>query len=193
MARYKPVDSHLSKLLPVKFSEQILPGTFEYALNWLVDHEMDLSVFDGRYRNDEVGASAYHPAVLLKVVLLGYARGLTSSRDIERACRENVVFMALSGDTQPHFTTIASFVAKLPAEITSVFRDVLLICDEQGLIGKAQLHARAKGNHVAGKIVVALLATISIGDDIRTKQLSDQRAQGLGRGIFDPRCANGIQ
>jgi hypothetical protein len=44
--------------------------------------------------------------------------------------------MALSGDTQPHFTTIAAFVAKLPGEITSVFRDVLLICDQQGLIGK---------------------------------------------------------
>ena len=136
MARYKPVDQHLSKLLPVKFSEQIIPGTFEYALNWLVDHQIDLSVFDARYRNDEVGASAYDPAVLLKVVLMGYARGLTSSRDIERACRENVVFMALTGDTQPHFTTIASFVAKMPAEITSVFRDVLLVCDEQGLIGK---------------------------------------------------------
>lgn len=136
MARYKPVDSHLSKLLPVKFSEQILPGTFEYALNWLVDHEIDLSVFDARYRNDEVGAAAYHPGVLLKVVLLGYARGLTSSRSIERACRENIVFMALSGDSAPHFTTIASFVARLPAEITSVFRDVLLVCDEQGLIGK---------------------------------------------------------
>ncbi len=136
MARYKPVDPHLSKMLPVTFAEQIIPGTFEYALNWLVDHQIDLSVFDARYRNDEAGASAYHPSVLLKVVLLGYARGLTSSRDIERACRENVVFMALSGDTQPHFTTIAAFVAKLPAEITSVFRDVLLICDEQGLIGK---------------------------------------------------------
>jgi len=75
MARYKPVDPHLSKLLPVRFSEQILPGTFEYALNWLVDHEIDLSVFDARYRNDETGASAYHPGVLLKVVLLGYCTG----------------------------------------------------------------------------------------------------------------------
>lgn len=136
MARYKPVDRHLSKLLPVKFSEQIIPGTFEYALNWLVDHQIDMSVFDARYRNDETGASAYDPAVLLKIVLLGYARGLTSSRNIERACRENVVFMAMSGDTQPRFTTIASFVARMPAEITAVFRDVLLVCDEQGLIGK---------------------------------------------------------
>jgi len=65
MARHKPVDPHLSKLLPVRFSEQILPGTFECALNWLVDHEIDLSVFDARYRNDETGALAYHPGVPL--------------------------------------------------------------------------------------------------------------------------------
>lgn len=136
MARYKPVDRHLSKLLPVNFAEQIVPGSFEYAVNWLVDHELDLSVFDARYRNDETGAAAYDPAVMLKIVLVGYARGLTSSRAIERACRENVVFMALSSDTQPHFTTIAAFVAKMPTEITAVFRDVLLVCDEQGLIGK---------------------------------------------------------
>lgn len=136
MARYRPVDRHLSKLLAVRFSEQIVPGTFEYAVNWLVDEKIDLSVFDARYRNDETGAPAFDPAVLLKVVLLGYARGLTSSRAIERACRENVVFMALSGDSQPHFTTIAAFIAKMPVEITAVFRDVLLVCDESGLIGK---------------------------------------------------------
>lgn len=136
MARYKPVDPHLSKMLPVRFADQIVPGTFEYAVHWLVDHEIDLSVFDARYRNDQTGATAYHPSVLLKVVLLGYARGLVSSRAIERACRENVVFMALSGDSAPHFTTIASFVSKLSSEITAVFRDVLLVCDEQGLIGK---------------------------------------------------------
>lgn len=136
MARYKPRDAHLSKLLPVRFSEQILPGSFEHALNWLIDHEIDLSVFDARFKNDETGASAYEPGVLLKIVLYAYSRGIISSRAIERACRENVVFMALSGDTQPHFTTLAHFVSSLSAEITAVFRDVLLVCDEQGLIGR---------------------------------------------------------
>jgi hypothetical protein len=67
MARYKPVDRHLSKLLPVTFSEQIVPGTFEYAVNWLVDHKIDMRVFDGRYRNDDTGAPAFDPAVLLKI------------------------------------------------------------------------------------------------------------------------------
>jgi hypothetical protein len=72
MARYKPVDRHLSKLLPVAFSEQIVPGTFEYAVNWLVDHKIDMRVFDTRYRNDDTGAPAFDPAVLLKIVLLGH-------------------------------------------------------------------------------------------------------------------------
>jgi transposase len=44
--------------------------------------------------------------------------------------------MALSADTRPHFTTIAAFVAELEEEIVSLFRDVLLYCEELGLIGK---------------------------------------------------------
>ena len=44
--------------------------------------------------------------------------------------------MALSADTAPHFTTIADFIASLEAQIVSVFRDVLLVCDEVGLIGR---------------------------------------------------------
>jgi hypothetical protein len=44
--------------------------------------------------------------------------------------------MALSADSAPHFTTIADFIASLDAEIVSVFRDVLLVCDELGLIGR---------------------------------------------------------
>jgi hypothetical protein len=57
MARYKPVDRHLSKMIPVTFSEQILPGTFEFAVNWLVDQKIDCSVFDDRYTNDYAGAA----------------------------------------------------------------------------------------------------------------------------------------
>jgi hypothetical protein len=44
--------------------------------------------------------------------------------------------MALSADTAPHFTTIANFVSTLSAEITEIFRNVLLVCDEAGLIAK---------------------------------------------------------
>ena len=135
MARYKHIDTS-PRFLPVDLARQLLPGTFEHALNHLLDHEIDLSHFDARFRNDETGASAYPPAMLLKVVLFAYSRGIVSSRAIERACREQVTFIALCGDTSPHFTTIASFVSTLGDDIARVFAAVLAICDRQGLIGR---------------------------------------------------------
>ena len=136
MARYKPYDYGQMKLLPVSFREQILPGTFEYTLNELIDNEVDLKIFEARYRNDATGAPAYAPAILLKIILYAYSRGITQSREIARLCEKNVVFMALSADTTPHFTTIANFISTLEQEIVSIYRDVLLMCDEAGLIGR---------------------------------------------------------
>src|SRR5262245_27435711 len=136
MARYKHYDYGQTKLLPVSFERQILPGTFEYTLNRVIDERIDLAVFEARYANDEGGAPAYDPAILLKIVLYAYSKGVTSSREIARLCRENVVFMALSADSCPHFTTIAAFIGSLEGEIVAVFRDVMLVCDELGLLGK---------------------------------------------------------
>ena len=135
MARYKPVDRS-PRFLPVVLSEQIQPGTFEFALDLLVDHELDLSGLDARFNNDDTGASAYDPRVMLKIVLLAYSRGLISSRSIERACSQNVQFMALSGDTQPSYTHIAKFVRELGPQIKPLFTQVLLTCDRLGLIGR---------------------------------------------------------
>jgi len=87
MARYKHYDYGQMKMLPISFERQILAGTFEHTLNRLIDEEFDLSVFEARYQNDETGAPAYDPAILLKIILLAYARGVTSSRRIERLCR----------------------------------------------------------------------------------------------------------
>ncbi len=114
----------------------MLPGTFEHALNHLLDHAVDLSHFDARFRNDETGAPAYPPALLLKVVLFAYSRGIVSSRQIARACQEQITFIALCGDQAPHFTTIAKFVSTLGDDIARVFAAVLAVCDAQGLIGR---------------------------------------------------------
>src|SRR5215203_184810 len=136
MPRYKHYDYGQRKFLAVSFEQQILPSTFEHTLHHMIEEHIDLSVFDAQYRNDETGAPAYDPAILLKIVLFAYSKGVTSSREIERLCRDNVVFMALSADSAPHFTTIADFISRQQDEIISIFRDVLLVCDEQGLIGK---------------------------------------------------------
>jgi transposase len=134
MARYKYIDTN-PKFLAVDLARQLLPGTFEHAVNHLLDHEIDLSPFDTRFRNDETGAPAYSPAMLLKLVLVAYAHGVVSSRGIERLCRDHVTFIALSGDQAPHFTTIAHFVSTLGDDIARVFGAVVAICDREGLIG----------------------------------------------------------
>jgi len=135
MARYKVVDRS-PRFLPIVLDAQLMTGSFEYALDYLIDHEMDLSGLAKRYANDETGAPAYDPAVMLKIVLLAYSRGIVSSRAIERLCRENVLFMAISGDSAPQFTTIAKFVRELGEEVSVIFTQVLLVCDRQGLIGR---------------------------------------------------------
>ena len=135
MARYKVVDRS-PRFLPIVLDAQLMTGSFEYALDYLIDHEIDFSGIAKRYVNDETGAPAYDPAVMLKIVLLAYSRGVVSSRAIERLCRENVLFMAISGDSAPQFTTIAKFVRELGEEVSAVFTQVLLICDRQGLIGR---------------------------------------------------------
>ena len=135
MARFKVVDMS-PRFLPVVLEQQLVAGTFEHALHTLIDSEFDLSALAAKFSNDETGAPAYDPAVMLKIVLLAYSRGMVSSRAIERACSENVLFMAISGDTQPAYTTIAAFVRGLSDEISAIFTEVILICDRQGLIGR---------------------------------------------------------
>lgn len=135
MARYKHIDTS-PRFLPVDLSRQLRPGTFEYALNHLLDNEIDLSDFDQRFNNDATGATAYPPALLLKVVLFAYSQGIVSSRAIERACQEQVTFIAMTGDNAPHFTTIARFISTLGDDISRVFSQVLYVCDCRGLIGR---------------------------------------------------------
>lgn len=134
MARYKPQERN-SLLIPVVLSEQIEPGSFAFALDYLVDHELDFTAMDAQFKNDEVGASAYDPRAMLKVVLLAYSQGIISSRTIERACARNVQFMAISGDNQPSHAHIAKFVSTLGEQIKVLFSQVLMTCDAQGLIG----------------------------------------------------------
>ena len=136
MARFKEHSYEQSRFIPVSLREQIQPGTIEYTINYLVDNEIDLSIFHQRFHNDENGAPAFDPAVLLKIVLFAYSRGIISSRKIAQCCEENIVFMALSADSRPHFTTIAEFVSTMDEQIVSVFTDVLTVCYSEGLIGR---------------------------------------------------------
>jgi len=139
MPKFLPYDYSQSSMVVINFQDQLQPGTFEHAIHYLIDSKLDLSVFYPRFRNEETGRPAFDPAILLKIILFAYSKGITSSREIEWCCKTNVIFKALSCDTEPHFTTLAGFVSRCPDEIEQVFEQVLLICHEQGLLGNELL------------------------------------------------------
>ncbi len=83
-------------MVPVSLDKQLSPGTLEYAIHKVIEEYVDTSIFDEKYCNDETGCCAYAPKILLKIILLAYSRGILHSRRMERACRENIIFMALA-------------------------------------------------------------------------------------------------
>jgi transposase len=135
MARLRDVKRGLAMLV-LDFDKQLEPGSFEHALCHMIDQGLDLTGLLARIRNADGGAPAYDPAVLLKIVLLAYSRGIISSRKMEAACRDNVMFMVVSGESQPDHSTLAAFVSKLGGEVAKLFAQVLVLCDRQGLIGR---------------------------------------------------------
>jgi transposase len=135
MAKFKDRNYAQDVLIAVSLEEQLKPGSLEFAIHTLVETRMDTSIFEDRYHNDETGRWAYNPKVLVKIVLFGYSQGLISSRKLERACKKDVTFMALSCLQYPDHSTIAAFVSSMKDEILPLFRDVLLVCEEEGLLG----------------------------------------------------------
>ncbi|WP_339673446.1 transposase [Dasania marina] len=135
MPNFKPYDYNQTAMVVINFEEQLQPNTFEYTLHHLISNRLDLSAFHDKYKNEKGGRSAYDPAVLLKIILFAYSKGITSSREIMWSCETNIIFKALSCDSVPHYTTIASFVSSYPDAIEALFEQVLLVCYQEGLLG----------------------------------------------------------
>jgi transposase len=135
MAKYKRYDYSQKVFIPVSLEDQLMPGTLEFVIHTLVENRIDMSVFDDRYNNEQTGRYAYDPKILLKIILLAYSRGITSSWPIERACKENVTFMVLTCGAHPDHSTIAAFVSSMEDEIPSLFANVLLVCEQEDLLG----------------------------------------------------------
>jgi len=135
MPNFIPYDHNQSSMIVINYRDQLQPGTFEYAIHYLIQHKLDLSIFYPRVKNDKTGRPAYDPAILLSIILFAYSKGITSSREIEWCCETNIIFKALSCDTVPHYTTLASFVSTSSTEIKQLFEQVLLICYKENLLG----------------------------------------------------------
>ena len=137
MARYKHTDAEDGQgmFLTVNLKEQLLPGTFEYMLNDLIGNQIDVSMFDMNYKNDETGAKAIPPAALIKLIIYGYSKGKKSSRGLWELANNNIIAKALTADMDMHWTTIAEFISSNNEKFQEVFVKVLAYCVELGLVG----------------------------------------------------------
>jgi transposase len=137
MARYKQTDIENGQgmFLTVNLKEQLLPGTFEHMLDSLIGSRIDISDFDINYKNDDTGSKAIPPAVLIKLIIYGYSKGIKSSRKICELCKSNIIAKALSGGMEPHWTTLADFISSNSKIFQRIFVKVLAYCTELKLIG----------------------------------------------------------
>src|SRR5262249_48918256 len=150
---------------PVYLENQLTPGTVEFAMHIRVQRYVNLSPLESRYQNDQAGCPAYAPKVLLKIGLCAYARGLIALRKIEQACRANITFMALACGRVPDHSTIARFVSSMQDAMVSLWGDILLVCEEQGLLGGP--HFAVDGLKLASKAAQAWRGTFA---DLRQTQ-----------------------
>ena len=96
---------------------------------------MDLGAFYGAYRADGRARPAYEPAMMVALLLYAYARGVRSSRAIERACIEDVAYRVIAAQRKPDHATIARFVERHQDALAGLFGDVLGLCAKAGLVG----------------------------------------------------------
>ena len=133
MARFKDTEKDQGMFLTVNLYEQLIPGTFEWTINYLIN-QTDTSLFEQKYNNDAKGAAAYPPKVLLKIILYCYSSGIITSRLIEKACKDNIIVKALAENTEPDHSTIAAFISSNNEAIKDLFSQILLKCFKLKLI-----------------------------------------------------------
>ncbi|RCV85665.1 transposase, partial [Vreelandella rituensis] len=131
MSRFIPVDRQTDYLLPPSVDEW-LPD--DHLARFVVDvvEQLDLSALTRRYAGR--GHKAHHPAVLLGLLVYGYATGVYSSRKIERATYDSVAFRYLAANTHPDHDTLATFRRRFLPELEQLFVQVLLLAREMKLL-----------------------------------------------------------
>src|SRR3954465_643170 len=195
--RFVACDREQSFLMPPDVREWLPPR----HLAWFVIDavaEMDLDAFYAAYRVDGRSRPAYDPAMMVALLLYAYARGIRSSRVIERACDEDVAFRVLAAQERPDHATIARFIERHQDAIAGLFGEVLTLCAKQGLakVGviavdgtKVNANASRAGNadyqQIAREILEEAKAVDAAEDelygDARGDELPEQLRTGEGR------------
>jgi transposase len=131
MANFRPIDRATPFLLPPSV-EDWLPK--DHLARFVVDivDQLDLSTLTRQYRG--TGTAAYHPAVMLGLLIYGYATGVYSSRRIEHATHESIAFRYIAANEQPDHDSLCAFRKRFVKEIETLFVQVLGIAREMKLL-----------------------------------------------------------
>ena len=153
---------------------------------------MDLDVFYAAYRADGRSRPAYEPSMMVALLLYAYARGIRSSRVIERACVEDVAFRVIAAQRQPDHATIARFIERHQDAIGGLFGEVLTLCARNGLaqvgviaVDGTKVQANASRNEnldyeqIAREIVEEAIATDAAEDERYGEARGDELPQEL--------------
>lgn len=131
--RFRPFDPSQAFVLPPSLDEWLPQEHLARFVGELVDDHLDLARFLAVFTETR-GAPPYDPRLLLRVVLYGYCIGVRSSRELERACIDQVAFRWLAAGQTPGFRTIARFRKQHLSALAHVFLDALTLCQAAGMV-----------------------------------------------------------
>ena len=129
---FRTYDQDTLLLMPPSIRDWVDPESLPAFISDLVD-DLDLAPFLAAH-DEPRGMPPYHPAMMLKVLLYGYATGVRSSRKLEERLKTDVGFMYLAGGTHPGHKAISEFRRRHLEVFHTLFLDILLLCQEAGLV-----------------------------------------------------------
>lgn len=130
---YLPYDPQQQMLLPHALQEWLPDGHLAYYISDTVD-SLDLSAFHARYAGGGSRNQPFHPTMMVKVLVYGYATGVFSSRKLAKRLHEDVAFRVLAAGNYPAHRTICDFRAFHLNELSDLFAQVVTLARECGLV-----------------------------------------------------------
>lgn len=129
---FRTYDQDTLLLMPPSIRDWVDPDGLPAFIDALVG-ELDLAPFLAAHEGPR-GMPPYHPAMMLKVLLYGYAVGVRSSRKLEERLKSDVAFMFLAGGARPDHKTISEFRRRHLAALEALFLESLVLCQGAGLV-----------------------------------------------------------
>jgi transposase len=133
MTSYLPYEPRRQQLLPNALQDWLPEEHLAYDISDVIG-SLDLCAFHARYEDGGPRNQPFHPAMMVKVLVYGYATGVFSSRKIDRKLHEDVAFRVLAAGNFPAHRTICDFRALHLKELSALFVQVVKLARECGLV-----------------------------------------------------------